>query len=541
MTNFLTRELLESVADNGTVIVTVGNTGRRNFLENLIQSLRRAGCSSLVVGSVDANLTAWLTEREVPTFAIDLGRDAQDADTSGNLEWRGRTYLKLMKAKVSTILTGIRLGYSVLWTDSDVVWLRNPIPLLARYPDHDVLASSDHMYSAERTEKLEHHNNYYYQPNTGIALYRPSAEHVVLGWLYCLSEGKDSDQPCLGRLLQRDLKPIESPEANAALYVAVQVLWAYYGSTIFGTLPINYFVGGQMWRCPEAKINRLRDDSLWLLDGADRYEHPVGFISYEPEIADSLLQAAAAHVNLTEDEARQQRQKQYGDAWDRAFLPDKIPHLNLVNNQLSQLRTQIVLARELGGAAAILPYFMCGSTKDSFRWDGRVEWSASAIPFRCPADYILDFRAIQKENPNGFRETSFLQRDEARTLNQTRLDITICKKGDTDCVDGEVPVDIPSGRATLRLLPGRTLKQLRTVLGPAIKEHKLLHFQGNMTELLVMSPPEVADQSKATQQYMMASCCMHDDPAGSIRYDLFWDLPGHYSARGEFIKGNKAY
>lgn len=194
-------------------------------MENLIQSLRRAGCSSLVVGSVDANLTAWLTEREVPTFAIDLGRDAQDADTSGNLEWRGRTYLKLMKAKVSTILTGIRLGYSVLWTDSDVVWLRNPIPLLARYPDHDVLASSDHMYSAERTEKLEHHNNYYYQPNTGIALYRPSAEHVVLGWLYCLSEGKDSDQPCLGRLLQRDLKPIESPEANAALYVAVQVLW----------------------------------------------------------------------------------------------------------------------------------------------------------------------------------------------------------------------------------------------------------------------------------------------------------------------------
>ena len=194
-------------------------------MDNLIQSLRRAGCSSLVVGSVDANLTAWLTEREVPTFAIDLGRDAQDADTSGNLEWRGRTYLKLMKAKVSTILTGIRLGYSVLWTDSDVVWLRNPIPLLARYPDHDVLASSDHMYSAERTEKLEHHNNYYYQPNTGIALYRPSAEHVVLGWLYCLSEGKDSDQPCLGRLLQRDLKPIESPEANAALYVAVLVLW----------------------------------------------------------------------------------------------------------------------------------------------------------------------------------------------------------------------------------------------------------------------------------------------------------------------------
>lgn len=53
-----------------------------------------------------------------------------------------------------------------------------------------------------------------------------------------------------------------------------------------GTLPISYFVGGQMWlerypqekgvtdmyarhstwqRCPEAKLHRLREDGLWLV------------------------------------------------------------------------------------------------------------------------------------------------------------------------------------------------------------------------------------------------------------------------------------
>ena len=59
------------------------------------------------------------------------------------------------------------------------------------------------------------------------------------------------------------------------------------------------------------------------------------------------------------------------------------------------------------------------------------------------------------------------------TCHKTYLHQQFSQKGDTDCVDGEVAVDIPSGRATLRLLPGRTLKQLRTVLGPAIKEHKV--------------------------------------------------------------------
>lgn len=34
--------------------------------------------------------------------------------------------------KVESILTAIRHGFSVLWTDTDVIWMRNPIPFLQR-------------------------------------------------------------------------------------------------------------------------------------------------------------------------------------------------------------------------------------------------------------------------------------------------------------------------------------------------------------------------------------------------------------------------
>ena len=81
---------------------------------------------------MDEPLFEWLRSKDVAAFHVDLGRDQEDSDPSKDLAWRGRTYKKLMKAKVHSILAITRLGYSVMWTDSDVAWLRNPIPMFAK-------------------------------------------------------------------------------------------------------------------------------------------------------------------------------------------------------------------------------------------------------------------------------------------------------------------------------------------------------------------------------------------------------------------------
>jgi hypothetical protein len=36
-------------------------------------------------------------------------------------------------------------GFDILVSDVDTVWMRNPVPFVLRYPDADILTSSDHL------------------------------------------------------------------------------------------------------------------------------------------------------------------------------------------------------------------------------------------------------------------------------------------------------------------------------------------------------------------------------------------------------------
>ena len=228
---------------------------------------------------------------------------------------------------------------------------------------------------------------------------------MLLAWLACVAVGDQSDQPCLTGLLATERKSAGDANGTMAL--------AYYDSVTMGTLPVNYFVGGQMWlerapqragasnfyarhstwqRCPEAKMHRLREDGFWLLDGPGWYDHPVGYISYEPRFSQELLDAVATHVNNQTAEWLEDRKRRFGDTYRDARIEDRMPHLNLVNDQLRQLRSQMVLAAELGNAAVILPQFMCGQDKYTFELDGRIPGSKLPLPYFCPSDMIIQMQ-----------------------------------------------------------------------------------------------------------------------------------------------------
>lgn len=52
----------------------------------------------LTAGAADDALLTWLHNNSVPAFKVDLGRGPGDTDTAHNLEWRGKTYKKLVRA-----------------------------------------------------------------------------------------------------------------------------------------------------------------------------------------------------------------------------------------------------------------------------------------------------------------------------------------------------------------------------------------------------------------------------------------------------------
>ena len=38
-----------------------------------------------------------------------------------------------------------KMGFSILVSDVDTVWMRNPLPYMAQYSEADILTSSDHL------------------------------------------------------------------------------------------------------------------------------------------------------------------------------------------------------------------------------------------------------------------------------------------------------------------------------------------------------------------------------------------------------------
>ena len=46
------------------------------------------------------------------------------------------------------MLTFTEMGFDVVLSDVDTVWLQDPLPYLARYPEADILVSSDSLVSS---------------------------------------------------------------------------------------------------------------------------------------------------------------------------------------------------------------------------------------------------------------------------------------------------------------------------------------------------------------------------------------------------------
>jgi hypothetical protein len=56
-----------------------------------------------------------------------------------------RARLQSGRARRLTRMLSRSQGFDILVSDVDTVWMRNPVPFVLRYPDADILTSSDHL------------------------------------------------------------------------------------------------------------------------------------------------------------------------------------------------------------------------------------------------------------------------------------------------------------------------------------------------------------------------------------------------------------
>ncbi|KAL4439682.1 hypothetical protein ABPG75_002683 [Micractinium tetrahymenae] len=527
----LTRDMVARVAHNNTVLVTWANFHYRDFVMNWVEHLRKVGCHAFIVGAMDDKLLDFLVEREVPAFSMSSGLTLED------FGWGTPTFHRMGREKIHLIHSFTKMGFDVLISDVDTVWLRNPLPYMEKYPEADILTSSDHLINTVTDEGLERWPGAASAANIGIMLFRPKGHDLAAEWTELLDkDDKVWDQNGFNDLMRRGSRPL--PDREDRLFEC------YDGKLKCGILPVSIFCSGHtgftqnmpgklglkpyvvhatfQYSGTPGKRHRMRE-RMWWNDGLEYFKDPpAGFIVYDPDIPAPLLEAMRT--------------------MERNFtLEATTPHFELVNFQLRQLRAAFAVAT-ITGRAIVLPRLWCGMDRWWAPHDGTIPGSGLELPYLCPADHVLDLEAMSRplaESDHGpsiaFREYSFLERPEAAELNMSTVVLQVCpdEAADPTCSDGS------SGGATEQLRAQLDEKQLAAALaqGPAAGS-KVLRITGGIERLFRgWTDGEAGKKFKQRlDTYSSIWCCVNAHP-GHIWYDFFWDQQPHHDRHNRAVEG----
>ena len=83
------------------------------------------------------------------------------------------------REKINLIYTFTKMGHAILVSDVDTVWMQNPLPYMAKYPEADCLVSSDHLVSVPNTLTLKP------QFADGVSAGFPAPAHTCLPMCSC--------------------------------------------------------------------------------------------------------------------------------------------------------------------------------------------------------------------------------------------------------------------------------------------------------------------------------------------------------------------
>ncbi|KAL8536681.1 hypothetical protein ACS0TY_012029 [Phlomoides rotata] len=129
-----------------TVIITTLNAawgGPNSIFDLFLESFKIGNGTQellkhVVVGAYDRKAYSRCMEKNLHCYAM----RTDGVDFSGYLRFGSEDYLKMVWGRIDFLRTVLQMGYHFVFTDSDVMWLRDPFPRF--YPDGDFQISCDH-------------------------------------------------------------------------------------------------------------------------------------------------------------------------------------------------------------------------------------------------------------------------------------------------------------------------------------------------------------------------------------------------------------
>ncbi|KAF3435614.1 hypothetical protein FNV43_RR22705 [Rhamnella rubrinervis] len=160
-------KLLEKVAVRKELIVALANSNVKEMLEVWFTNIKRVGIPNYLVVALDEDITTFCEANNVPVYKRDPDEDIDSvARTGGNHAVSGLKFRILREF--------LQLGYGVLLSDVDIVYLQNPFDHLHR--DSDVESMSD----GHDNRTAYGFNDVFDEPAMGWARYA----HTMRMWVF---------------------------------------------------------------------------------------------------------------------------------------------------------------------------------------------------------------------------------------------------------------------------------------------------------------------------------------------------------------------
>ncbi|CAB4309363.1 unnamed protein product [Prunus armeniaca] len=505
----LSKELVQERVKDNVIIVTFGNYAFMDFILTWVKHLTDLGLSNLLIGAMDTKLLEALYWKGVPVF--DMGSHMSTIDVG----WGSPTFHKMGREKVILIDSILPYGYELLMCDTDMVWLKDPLPYLARYPEADVLTSSDQVVPTVTDDRLDIWQQVGAAYNIGIFHWRPTdaAKRLAKEWKdMLLADEKIWDQNGFNDLVRKQLGPPVDGES--------ELVYAFDGNLKLGVLPASIFCSGHtyfvqamyqqlrlepyavhttfQYAGTEGKRHRLREGMVFY-DPPEYYDAPGGFLSFKPSIPKSLLLDGEHNVKS---------------------------HFSLINYQIKQIRMALAIASLLN-RTLVMPPLWCRLDRLWFPHPGVLEGSITRQPFICPLDHVFEVNVMLKELPEeifgpqiNIREYSFFDNPlMPKQVKESWLEVQLCQEGTRDCVASNTTS--PSG--VLRF-PKRSNEETFKTIFSSFKDVKVIQFSSMQDAF-----PGFTDKAREekfrnrVKRYVGIWCCVAEHTPGHIYYDMYWD------------------
>lgn len=156
--------LLPRVADENRVVVMVGLTSNyKEMLLSFICRVQSLGVKNVLVAAFDEALFEYAYAQGLPVYFENSAEDYQSLiGSDGECIFASECFQRVSKLKSWSVLRVLRKGYSVLWSDIDIVWFENPLKELLQLGPGTLPIQSDEPNEAMPENNIRGANSGFY-------------------------------------------------------------------------------------------------------------------------------------------------------------------------------------------------------------------------------------------------------------------------------------------------------------------------------------------------------------------------------------------